>query len=152
MLKKTSFCFYLIVATIAVLAFSYLFQNTQGLLYIMDSSEDKVTMKYVSELLSSGSDDNMLIGVIDWFYAPVILLYLFLRCHLSKLILSAFILIVSIQIFSFMLIDIGSIYETIIYGKNYILLAWISSYLLLIIGLVYGLLNYKHFSIQKNNK
>ena len=150
MFKKSYFCVYLIGATIIMILFSYLFNGTEGLLYITDNINEAIAIKYVSELLSSGAEDNMIIGLFDWFYIPIIILYAY-KCYMTKFILSTYFLIISLQLFSFMLLDIGSIYETIIYGKNLILFIWFISYFMVISISMYGFLNYKNIS-QKRSK
>ena len=145
MFKKSYFCIYLISATIIMVLFSYLFNGTQGLLYITDNTNEAIAIKYVSELLSSGAEDNMIIGLFDWFYIPIIILYAY-KCYMTKFILSTYFLIISLQLLSFMLLDIGSIYETIIYGKNLILFIWFISYFMVISISMYGFLNYKNIS------
>jgi len=150
MIRKN--CFYLISMTIIMMISSYLFQDTQGLLYIMDHSNEDITIKYVSALLSSGSNDNMLIGLYDWFYIPLIVLYLFNKCNITRFILGTYFFIVFLQLLSLMLLDVGSIYETIIYGKNLILLLWLISYLLVIGTILYGFFNYKSFSNEKEKE
>ena len=147
MIRKS--CFYLTGITIIMIISSYLFQDTQGLLYIMDLSNEDIRIKYVSELLSSGSNDNMLIGLYDWFYIPLIVLYLFNKCKITKFILGTYFFIVFLQLLSLMLLDVGSIYETITYGKNLILLLWLISYIVVIGIILYGFFNYKSFSNEK---
>ena len=129
-----------------MMIFSYLFYNTQGLLYVMDTSKEEKIIKYVSELLSSGSEDNILIGLYDWFYFPLIILYIYNKCNITKFILGAYAFIISLQLFSLILLDAGSIYETIIYGKNLILFIWLISYIIIIIFILYAFFNYKNLS------
>jgi len=140
-MKNNLYILTLINALFYILS-SILFHKTKGLLFIWAIQNDKKLLKYVTELYSSGSNDNILIGITSFLYLllAIVLLYKKQITNSSLVILS---IAVSIQFFTITLIDSGSIVETIIYAKNYILLFWIMNYIFSIYLLYKNIFNNK---------
>jgi len=126
-MKNKLYIFTLINAFYYILL-SICFHKTKGLLFIWAIQQNKTKIfKYVTELYSSGTSDNLLIGLSSFFYVLLVLILLYKK-KVTKLSVTILGIAIFIQLFSFMLIDSGSILETIIYDRNYILLCWIINY------------------------
>lgn len=121
---------------------SYLFRATSGLLYVTDFSESNISIKYTSELLSSGGDDGMIIGLWDIFYIPL-LMYSIWKCCLDKIAIGAYFLLIFLQLLSFLMMEVGSIFETIYYGENITLFIWVLSFSFSFFTLMYIAINFK---------
>ena len=116
----------IVFSTIILIISVFLFANTEGL---MDSYGN-----YVYEYQSSGSNDDICIGISIFIFLP----FLFFMFTLKKRIfVIEFILgniLIIFQIILLLLIDVGSILHTIIYG-NIPLLIWLISFFALFIEL-----------------
>ena len=106
------------------------FAHTSGLLFL-----DESTAHYVTELKSSGSDDNVIIEISQCWLTFL----LFLRVwnwqkkiqiyeQIVASIFSVGHLLMMIYIF-----EVGSVYQTIVYDKNIILAAWFLGFIAIIL-------------------
>ena len=89
--------------------FSYIFSKTAGLIYY----DDKV--HYCNDLMSSGSEDSMVVELAMYVYWIPLLLTM---ASNRKLVLYALVGAYILQLGSYLLIQVCSITDTIIYGLN----------------------------------
>ena len=93
-------------------------------------------LKYTRELFSSGSDDDVaiyLIGIIS-LIASVISFFVTSPKYLSLVV----IIVAALQLFSLILIEVGSILITIFYSWNFYLLGATLSYFTIISIVIYN--------------
>ena len=110
---------------------SFLFPETRGLV-IMDSGELPF---YVTDLKSSGSDDNIIFELGGIFAVLLLGLRIFRfknRLNLFESI-CALIALTLMGVAIIFMIEVGSISATLRYTKNYCLVAWLFSY----VGLIF---------------
>jgi len=117
----------IIILWLLLAVFSYLFFYTQGLAY---SDSDSVSgISYVNELQSSGGDDNICIE-IGVAFAIIALLWGFLRYRaqsgLADFTINA--VLIGLQMLYILSIEAGSVIDTIVLGKNFILMLWVLTY------------------------
>ena len=107
-------------ASIAVL--SFLFSYTPGL-RVAEGNQGPI---FVNEYKSSGSGDNVciIIGCI-LFSIPILIKMLRITSKINKFELLFLLSMFIIQTFSLLLIELGSIKETITIGSNYFLALWL---------------------------
>ena len=106
----------------------FFFTKSEGL--VMKGEEKDL---YVTELLSSGSDDNITIEFSIILFIPVMIISLFKikeTMHLIEYLFNNFIFLLQIMILS--LIEAGSILNTILYKYNKALWVWLISFVMII--------------------
>ena len=87
----------------------YFFIKSTGLLYFDNQ------IVYCNDLMSSGSDDSMVVQLTMYIYCFPLLLSFFFR---KKVMIYAVTVSYMLQIASYFLIDVCSISDTILYGIN----------------------------------
>ena len=107
---------------------SFFFSKSNG--FVLKGNEKGI---YVSELLSSGSNDNTIIEFSAVLFVPLILLSLF-RIKKAMVLFEYIsnIIIFLLQISLLFLIEAGSIINTVIHEHNKALSLWIMSFFILI--------------------
>ena len=140
---------YTLIGLLALQAFlSYLFEMGEGLVimsYLVEGELIKVT-----DLYSSGSDDNVMIGLgMHLYLLAFILLLVRVRNKFGIYDISVLISALFLQFFLIILIEAGSIFDTVLYGGDYILLAWAIN-LLLISSLLF--VNSAAFLVKTNSE
>lgn len=117
----------IICTAILIVVFSNLFVRTKGLV-------DQSGNTYVSVYMSSGSDDDVCIEIAEIFFIPFIVFVFTIK---RKIFVWEFILgniILLLQLFSIIIIEVGSITKTIEAG-NIPLLLWCISYFCIFVEL-----------------
>jgi len=128
--KEKYLWMWIVLSSICMIPLSYLFDETRGLLsaWYLDG---ELVLEYVNQLYSSGSDDDITIELGIILYIPLIMVYLITR-KITLFSIFVHAVLVTIQSFCFLCIEVGSIFDTIFYGRNYILLLWMLNYFFLI--------------------
>jgi len=127
-----------ILTVLVIIISGCFFSRSKGL--VLKGNDNGI---YVTELLSSGSDDNVIIEFSVILFVPVIILLLFRITKSLGLIVYIIANIVSmVQILLLFFIEAGSIINTIIYDYNLALCMWIIFFALFIF-----LTQYLYFSI-----
>lgn len=108
---------------------SIAFSNTDGLLVVGYAWEGEIT--YARELLSSGNDDDLCIEVGKVFFSlsTLIILIGLVRGRIGWLAISVLSLLYLFQVVALVLIEVGSIWDTIFWGRNYVLGFWVVLFL-----------------------
>ena len=118
-----------IVFVILIIISGFAFGRTNGLVLKGEDSEDI----YVTDLLTSGSDDNITIEISSRLFIPVLLISLFRIFRNMKPVEYLFNNLISmLQIFFLLAIEAGSLFKTIIYDHNIPLLIWIIAFVLFV--------------------
>lgn len=94
---------------------NYFFERTKGLLYYEGGE-----IFYCDELFSSGSDDSMIISIALYLY--IIPLLVSLVTSNKKVLFYIVLVVYIIQVASYVLIEVCSVFDTIVFGKNILLL------------------------------
>jgi hypothetical protein len=108
---------------------SYAFEKTKGLLkksYLIEG--DTV---YATDLLSSGANDDIAIS-LGYVLFSILALYYFIRQKVTPAGRITHIVILIIQFLFLVSIEVGSIFDTIMWGHNFILFVWCINYFFLI--------------------
>lgn len=87
----------------------YLFSKTSGLLY----HDDRLT--YCNDLMSSGSNDSMIVEMGIYIYCLPMLLSLIFK---ERVIFYSLIMVYILQLGSYLLIEVCSIPDTVLFGRN----------------------------------
>ena len=117
-----------LILVISLITSSFVFSRSKGL--VMRGTEKD---RYVTELLSTGSDDNVTIEFSAILFIPVIIIVLFRikkNMNLFEYLFTNFINL--LQIFFLFCIEAGSVFNTIIYKHNKALLVWLVSFIMII--------------------
>lgn len=115
--------------------FSYLFTTTKGLAY---SDADSVTgISYVRELQSSGGDDNICMG-LGIVFAGIALFWgvLRLKTRFGVTDFTINTVLIGLQTLFLLTMEMGSVVDTIVLGKNVVLVLWMLTYIALCGSLV----------------
>lgn len=131
MFEKKYIWRWILFSSVLYVILSYFFWKTNGLLFIWSENSNGVIVKYVTDLYSSGSDDNNMIGISIMLYLILIGIYSFYRKDVLWGV-GIHIVTIVLQSVSLLLIESGSIFDTIIYDKNFILLLWLMNFFFLI--------------------
>lgn len=120
-----------------VAVFSFLFMTTRGLAY--RDGKTPTSISHVSELLSSGGNDDFAIAA-GAVFAVVALLWgvVRLKSGFSLTGLAVHASLVIMQAVSMKTIEVGSVFDTVVYDRNIVLALWVLSYAGLCIALVIG--------------
>lgn len=107
----------------------FVFEKTNGLILKWDDDE----YIYVTELLTSGSDDNVTIKISFILFIPIMIVSFFRIFKTMNTIEYVFNnLIILLQIFFLVSIEAGSVLKTILYDHNIALLVWLISFVMFI--------------------
>lgn len=115
------------VASLLLVLSSYYFNRTDGLLVVGYFGGDEVT--YVNTLMSSGSDDDVSIevGKIIFSIAFVVMIVSRLLRKSGAGVVVLLSMPAILQAIFLMMVEAGSLLDTIFVGKNYVLLIWVVS-------------------------
>lgn len=128
-IKKQNLWVWIAFLSLLQVVLSYVFEGTKGLLkksYLVEG--DTI---YVTELLSSGANDNITIS-LGYVLFSILALYYFIRQKVTLVGRVTHIVILIIQFLFLVSIEVGSIFDTIIWGHNFILFVWCINYFFLI--------------------
>ena len=107
----------------------FVFEKTNGLILKWDDDE----YIYVTELLTSGSDDNVTIKISFILFIPIMIVSFFRIFKTMNTIEYVFNnLIILLQVFFLVSIEAGSVLKTILYDHNIALLVWLISFVMFI--------------------
>lgn len=114
------------INAILLVALSFLFSRTEGLLVKGYLGEDVLT--HTRSLFSSGSDDDVCveIGRILFSLSFFIILFSIFRRKFGSVERVLVASLYALQILFLMFIEVGSILDTVIYGRNFVLALWVS--------------------------
>ncbi len=118
-----------ILFMILIIISGFFFENSNGLVLKWDDDEDI----YVTDLLTSGSDDNVTIEISSILFIPILIISLFRIFETINTIEFLFNnLVILLQFFFLAAIEAGSIFRTIIYDHNIALFSWLISFILFV--------------------
>jgi len=138
---------YLFLLIILVLL-SILFSFTKGFVSYID---EKGNVIYVTEYLSSGSDDNIVVfgGLI--FIIPFFIRIFRIKRNINLIESLIFTLFWVLELlFMIFGIELSNLYLTIIFGKNFIFLLWLLVFLILLLIILYNLILMAFISSKTN--